>query len=159
MCAVDTTGTHSIYTEYADWAQVMYHVSTLLPYTSTNKQQLQRKRHIGNDIVTVVFQEANAAPFLCTSVRSNFQKVFIVVRALTSPGTLTGTGSQRQTASYRCASYRTPSYRCGYSTWIDWCRTNLTSYYRSETLIPIFYLLTCSWIFFYFCTHKIVSLY
>ena len=34
----------------------MFHVSTLLPFTDTDRQQLQRKRHVGNDIVAVVFQ-------------------------------------------------------------------------------------------------------
>ena len=42
--------------------EVMFHVSTLLPYSESDKQQLQRKRHIGNDIVAVVFQEDNT-PF------------------------------------------------------------------------------------------------
>ena len=40
----------------------MYHVATLLPFSDTDAQQLQRKRHIGNDIVSIVFQEANT-PF------------------------------------------------------------------------------------------------
>ncbi|CAK5057246.1 unnamed protein product [Meloidogyne enterolobii] len=31
----------------------MFHVSTLLPYTAGDTQQLQRKRHIGNDIVAI----------------------------------------------------------------------------------------------------------
>lgn len=34
----------------------MFHVSTLLPYTVGDLQQLQRKRHIGNDIVAIIFQ-------------------------------------------------------------------------------------------------------
>lgn len=34
----------------------MFHVSTFLPYTVGDTQQLQRKRHIGNDIVAIVFQ-------------------------------------------------------------------------------------------------------
>ena len=44
------------------FVEVMFHVSTLLPYSESDKQQLQRKRHIGNDIVAVVFQEDNT-PF------------------------------------------------------------------------------------------------
>ena len=44
--------------------------------------QLLRKRHIGNDIVTVIFQEPGALPFTAKSVRSQFQHVFIVVRVL-----------------------------------------------------------------------------
>ncbi|XP_025068847.1 signal-induced proliferation-associated 1-like protein 3, partial [Alligator sinensis] len=76
----DSTGTHSLYTTYQDY-EIMFHVSTMLPYTPNNRQQLLRKRHIGNDIVTIVFQEPGALPFTPQSVRSHFQHVFIVVRA------------------------------------------------------------------------------
>jgi len=37
--------------------EIMFHISTLLPYTPDNPQQVERKRHIGNDIVNIVFQE------------------------------------------------------------------------------------------------------
>ncbi|XP_062413190.1 signal-induced proliferation-associated 1-like protein 1 isoform X2 [Pungitius pungitius] len=75
----DSTGTHSLYTTYKDY-EIMFHVSTLLPHTPNNKQQLLRKRHIGNDIVTIVFQEPGAHPFTPKTIRSHFQHVFIVVR-------------------------------------------------------------------------------
>ncbi|KAM6337456.1 GTPase-activating Rap/Ran-GAP domain-like protein 3 isoform 7-T8 [Alca torda] len=52
----DTTGTCSIYTVFQGH-EIMFHVSTMLPYSRENKQQVERKRHIGNDIVTIVFQE------------------------------------------------------------------------------------------------------
>uniref|UniRef100_A0A915JMX3 Rap-GAP domain-containing protein n=1 Tax=Romanomermis culicivorax TaxID=13658 RepID=A0A915JMX3_ROMCU len=101
-CKGDTTGQLSVYTTYQQ-CEVMFHVSTLLPFTSNNKQQrsrnlenedneakfdkhffnlrlllrsivlyelnqtkngqptdesnLSRKRHIGNDIVTIIFQD------------------------------------------------------------------------------------------------------
>ncbi|KAL4659705.1 signal-induced proliferation-associated 1-like protein 2 isoform X1 [Arapaima gigas] len=75
----DSTGTHSLYTRYQDY-EIMFHVSTMLPYTANNTQQLLRKRHIGNDIVTIVFQEPGALPFTPKSIRSHFQHVFIVVQ-------------------------------------------------------------------------------
>ncbi|XP_045065070.1 signal-induced proliferation-associated 1-like protein 1 isoform X3 [Coregonus clupeaformis] len=75
----DSTGTHSLYTAYRDY-EIMFHVSTMLPYTPNNKQQLLRKRHIGNDIVTIVFQEPGALPFTPKTIRSHFQHVFIIVR-------------------------------------------------------------------------------
>uniref|UniRef100_A0A8C7XWM1 Signal induced proliferation associated 1 like 1 n=1 Tax=Oryzias sinensis TaxID=183150 RepID=A0A8C7XWM1_9TELE len=75
----DSTGTHSLYTSHKDY-EIMFHVSTLLPYTPNNKQQLLRKRHIGNDIVTIVFQEPGAHPFTPRNIRSHFQHVFIIVR-------------------------------------------------------------------------------
>ncbi|KAM9080308.1 signal-induced proliferation-associated protein 1 isoform 1-T1 [Megaptera novaeangliae] len=76
----DSTGTHSLYTTYQDH-EIMFHVSTMLPYTPNNQQQLLRKRHIGNNIVTIVFQEPGSKPFCPTTIRSHFQHVFLVVRA------------------------------------------------------------------------------
>nr|XP_060463227.1 signal-induced proliferation-associated protein 1 isoform X2 [Panthera onca] len=76
----DSTGTHSLYTTYQDH-EIMFHVSTMLPYTPNNQQQLLRKRHIGNDIVTIVFQEPGSKPFCPATIRSHFQHVFLVVRA------------------------------------------------------------------------------
>uniref|UniRef100_A0A8V5GNA7 Uncharacterized protein n=1 Tax=Melopsittacus undulatus TaxID=13146 RepID=A0A8V5GNA7_MELUD len=76
----DSTGTHSLYTTYHGY-EVMFHVSTMLPFTPSNPQQLLRKRHIGNDIVTIVFQEPGAKPFSPRALRSHFQHIFLVVRA------------------------------------------------------------------------------
>ncbi|XP_036261571.1 signal-induced proliferation-associated protein 1 [Molothrus ater] len=81
----DSTGTHSLYTTYHGY-EVMFHVSTMLPFTPRNPQQLLRKRHIGNDIVTIVFQEPGALPFSPRALRSHFQHVFLVVR-VHEPGT------------------------------------------------------------------------
>uniref|UniRef100_A0A671LIF6 Signal-induced proliferation-associated 1-like protein 2 n=1 Tax=Sinocyclocheilus anshuiensis TaxID=1608454 RepID=A0A671LIF6_9TELE len=75
----DSTGSHSLYTTYKDY-ELMFHVSTLLPYTPNNRQQLLRKRHIGNDIVTIVFQEPGALPFTPKNIRSHFQHVFVIVK-------------------------------------------------------------------------------
>ncbi|XP_035381227.1 signal-induced proliferation-associated 1-like protein 3 [Electrophorus electricus] len=75
----DSTGTHSLYTTYQGY-EIMFHVSTLLPYMPSNPQQLLRKRHIGNDIVTIIFQEPGALPFTPQNIRSHFQHVFVIVR-------------------------------------------------------------------------------
>ncbi|KAM3875588.1 signal-induced proliferation-associated 1-like protein 3 [Diretmus argenteus] len=75
----DSTGTHSLYTAYQGY-EVMFHVSTMLPYMPSNPQQLLRKRHIGNDIVTIIFQEPGALPFTPQNIRSHFQHVFVIVR-------------------------------------------------------------------------------
>ncbi|XP_046962369.1 signal-induced proliferation-associated 1-like protein 2 [Vanessa cardui] len=77
----DSTGLFSVYTTYQG-CEIMFHVSTMLPYTPNNRQQLLRKRHIGNDIVTIVFQEPGAAPFTPRNIRSQFQHVFVVVRVI-----------------------------------------------------------------------------
>ncbi|XP_057379207.1 signal-induced proliferation-associated 1-like protein 1 [Daphnia carinata] len=78
---MDSTGLYSLYSQYQD-RELMFHVSSLLPFTPNNRQQLLRKRHIGNDIVTIVFQEPGALPFSPKNIRSQFQHVFIIVRVL-----------------------------------------------------------------------------
>lgn len=55
--------------------------SSLHPPPPPCNSQLLRKRHIGNDIVTIVFQEPGSKPFCPTTIRSHFQHVFLVVRA------------------------------------------------------------------------------
>ncbi|KAM4563107.1 rap1 GTPase-activating protein 1-like isoform 5-T5 [Odontesthes bonariensis] len=74
------TGTESVYCNYRN-KEVMFHVSTKLPYTEGDTQQLQRKRHIGNDIVAVVFQEKNT-PFVPDMIASNFLHAYIVVQVV-----------------------------------------------------------------------------
>ena len=59
----------------------MFHVSTLLPYTVGDTQQVQRKRHVGNDIVAIVFQDENT-PFVPNMIASNFLHAYIVVQAI-----------------------------------------------------------------------------
>ncbi|XP_038138631.1 rap1 GTPase-activating protein 1-like isoform X14 [Cyprinodon tularosa] len=74
------TGTESVYCNYRN-KEVMFHVSTKLPYTEGDTQQLQRKRHIGNDIVAIVFQEENT-PFVPDMIASNFLHAYIVVQVV-----------------------------------------------------------------------------
>ncbi|XP_041038371.1 rap1 GTPase-activating protein 1-like, partial [Carcharodon carcharias] len=72
------TGLESVYTQHQG-SEIMFHVSTLLPFTVGDAQQLQRKRHIGNDIVAVLFQDWDT-PFCPTMVASNVLHAYIVVR-------------------------------------------------------------------------------
>uniref|UniRef100_A0A663E1Y9 RAP1 GTPase activating protein n=1 Tax=Aquila chrysaetos chrysaetos TaxID=223781 RepID=A0A663E1Y9_AQUCH len=72
------TGSESVYCHFRD-KEIMFHVSTKLPYTEGDAQQLQRKRHIGNDIVAIVFQDENT-PFVPDMIASNFLHAFVVVQ-------------------------------------------------------------------------------
>ncbi|KAM7397423.1 hypothetical protein PAMA_005630 [Pampus argenteus] len=72
------TGSQSVYTIHRQ-QEIMFHVSTKLPFTEGDTQQLQRKRHIGNDIVALVFQE-EATPFVPDMIASNFLHAFILVQ-------------------------------------------------------------------------------
>ncbi|XP_026680586.1 LOW QUALITY PROTEIN: signal-induced proliferation-associated 1-like protein 2 [Diaphorina citri] len=65
----DSTGLYSVYSEHQG-CQVMFHVSPLLPFTPHNRQ-LQQKTF-----------KPGSLPFTPKTIRSQFQHVFIVVRAL-----------------------------------------------------------------------------
>jgi len=73
----DRTGTESVFTKFMHY-KVMFHVSTMLPFNPKDAQQVGKKRHIGNDIVVVVFMEAGDR-FDPTLLTSNFIHVFIIV--------------------------------------------------------------------------------
>ncbi|XP_023817366.1 rap1 GTPase-activating protein 2 isoform X3 [Oryzias latipes] len=73
------TGSESIYTVFRQ-REIMFHVSTKLPFTEGDVQQLQRKRHIGNDIVAAVFQE-ESTPFVPDMIASNFLHAYVLVQA------------------------------------------------------------------------------
>ncbi|XP_059383772.1 rap1 GTPase-activating protein 1-like isoform X10 [Carassius carassius] len=72
------TGSESVYHNFHN-KEIMFHVSTKLPYTEGDTQQLQRKRHIGNDIVAIVFQDGNT-PFVPDMIASNFLHAYVVVQ-------------------------------------------------------------------------------
>ena len=76
------TGVHSVYTMY-EGHEVMFHVSVMLPF-SRDTQQVERKRHIGNDIAVIVFVDGEPddeeLSFKPSSVRTKFTHVFAVIR-------------------------------------------------------------------------------
>ena len=74
------TGEHALYETFRG-CEVIFHVSTLLPYVENDPQQLQRKCHIGNDILAIVFQDTNT-PFCPDMIASHFLHAYIVVQAL-----------------------------------------------------------------------------
>jgi hypothetical protein len=66
----DSKGTHSIYTNFQGKFEIMFHVSTLLPFHPADPLkvslvcrvvltglQLVRARQIQNDVVMIIFQE------------------------------------------------------------------------------------------------------
>ncbi|PRP82793.1 hypothetical protein PROFUN_10008 [Planoprotostelium fungivorum] len=73
----NTTGTESLFCTHMA-SQIMFHVSTMLPYSTTDLQQVERKRHIGNDIVVIVFVESGS--FNPLTIQSHFNHVFVVVQ-------------------------------------------------------------------------------
>lgn len=79
-------GTHSIFATL-DQVSVMFHVATMMPFEKeTSHQQgdeeeyrIERKRHIGNDVVCIVFVD-DGATFNPASMRTEFIHVYVVVQ-------------------------------------------------------------------------------
>uniref|UniRef100_A0A3B4YPP1 Rap1 GTPase-activating protein 1-like n=1 Tax=Seriola lalandi dorsalis TaxID=1841481 RepID=A0A3B4YPP1_SERLL len=74
------TGSEAVFTSFHG-REIIFHVATKLPFTEGDQQQLQRKRHIGNDIVALVYQEGQT-PFLSDVIKSHFLHCFVVVRRI-----------------------------------------------------------------------------
>lgn len=74
------TGDSAVY-EVFRGREVLFHVASLLPFSPGDSQQLQRKRHIGNDIVAVIFQE-EPTPFSPDMIASHFLHAFVVVQVM-----------------------------------------------------------------------------
>ncbi|KAI9319486.1 hypothetical protein BX666DRAFT_2025779 [Dichotomocladium elegans] len=60
--------------------EIMFHIAPLMPCRDNDRQQVHRKRYIGNDIVCIVFAEGDAPEFNPDVIRSQFLHVYIVVR-------------------------------------------------------------------------------
>ena len=57
----------------------MFHVSTMLPFSALDLQQLERKRHLGNDVVVIIYKEGDQL-FDPSCLHSEFNHIFIVVQ-------------------------------------------------------------------------------
>jgi len=53
----------------------MFHVSTKIKYNENDPQQVQRKKHLGNDVVLIIFKDAeDISPFKPSSMVSQFNR-------------------------------------------------------------------------------------
>jgi hypothetical protein len=54
----------------------MFHVNTMLPWSSTDVKQIERKRHIGNDVTVLFFVQKGSKfdPRVLTSEFNRIQK-------------------------------------------------------------------------------------
>ncbi|ELP93209.1 rap GTPase-activating protein, putative [Entamoeba invadens IP1] len=75
-----STGLYSYYTTFCEY-EIMFHVSTLLPEQPNDLQRVEKKRHIGNDIVVFIFKEHNDTieQFNPTLMTSQFNHVFVII--------------------------------------------------------------------------------
>jgi len=75
----DFDGTHSVFANFKKF-DLMFHVSTFLSHDPSDSQHLSKKKHIGNDIVVLVFMDIDAPPLDPTFMRTQFTQVYIVVQ-------------------------------------------------------------------------------
>ncbi|KAG0264148.1 hypothetical protein DFQ27_001382 [Actinomortierella ambigua] len=78
------TGEYSYFDTWGMEYEIMYHISTMLPYNTGDRQQIQRKRHIGNDIVCIVFVDG-VQPFMPTAIKSQFLHIFVLIHEIQLP--------------------------------------------------------------------------
>jgi len=84
----DQDGTHSIYTtlstKHKEWTdidyqiEIMFHVSTMLGFEG-DMQQIMKKKHIGNDVVVIIFSECRK-PFSPIYISSKFNQIFVLIK-------------------------------------------------------------------------------
>lgn len=72
------SGTHSVYTRWRE-EEIMFHVSTLLPLYKKDPQQLERKKHIGNDRVVIIFKDGDK-PHPPDSIASKTNQIMILIQ-------------------------------------------------------------------------------
>ncbi|GKT14151.1 hypothetical protein ADUPG1_010425, partial [Aduncisulcus paluster] len=73
------TGPKSIFYQNEEGHEVMFHVSTMLPHSRADDQQIKKKLHIGNDMVVIVFQEPHTELPASNFILSQFVQCIIVV--------------------------------------------------------------------------------
>lgn len=103
----------------------MFHVSTLLPHSKSERQQLERKRHIGNDIVAIVFQETQTN-FNPECIASQFLHVYLVIAPLDNDGTQfkVSVVHRDSVPSFGPSFNHSASFNCDY-TFKQWLLTKL----------------------------------
>ncbi|KAK3845665.1 MAG: hypothetical protein J3R72DRAFT_364316, partial [Linnemannia gamsii] len=89
-------GEYSYYDTWGEGFEIMYHVSTLLPYNTVDRQQIQRKRHIGNDIVCIIFVDGDQ-PFVPNAIKSQFLHIFVIIHLIVLPD-----GNKAYSATVTC---------------------------------------------------------
>jgi len=76
----NTKGTHSIYTHFKEF-ELMYHVSTYLPFHPFDELKLSRARQIQNDVVVIIFMDGNTS-YNPLCMPTNVSHIFIIVQPL-----------------------------------------------------------------------------
>eukprot|EP01094_Clydonella_sp_ATCC50884_P024752 TRINITY_DN6295_c1_g1_i1.p1 TRINITY_DN6295_c1_g1~~TRINITY_DN6295_c1_g1_i1.p1 ORF type:complete len:1306 (+),score=363.41 TRINITY_DN6295_c1_g1_i1:1845-5762(+) len=97
---LDRMGTHSIFKQNQH-GQTMFHVSTYLPFNAGQEQQIERKCHLGNDIVLIIFADG-VFTFDPEEIASQFNCGFILIQPL-SPTERPFDTTERMYRMYCCS--------------------------------------------------------
>lgn len=68
------TGGTSLYCKYDNIYEVMFHVAPLIPCEPNDDQNIGRKRHLGNDMIVLVFTDSDVL-FDPSSFQSQFNRM------------------------------------------------------------------------------------
>ncbi|KAF8622825.1 hypothetical protein AX15_006741 [Amanita polypyramis BW_CC] len=88
------------YAWWDDIGQVLYHTATMMPADSSDPQSNNKKRHIGNDYVRIVWNDSGS-PYRFDTLSTQFQFVNIVIESH-SPGS---------TAAYSISMYESEYFK------------------------------------------------
>ena len=77
----DSKGKYSLFTTFED-INIMYHVSTMLPYDPKDPHKLQRSRVICNDVAMIIFQDGSLTSYIPSTMTGQVSHVFLIVRPI-----------------------------------------------------------------------------
>lgn len=77
-----STGKNAIYYSNAS-QEVIFHTVTLMPSNSSDDQQIEKKRHVGNDFVHIVWSE-HKREYKPTTITSQFNDAHVIIYPLPS---------------------------------------------------------------------------
>jgi peroxiredoxin len=99
--SVSVQGNKAIYVEH-EGNEIIFHVATLIQARDPqiDPQQVDRKRHLGNDVVMLIFKEGNQK-FNPAVIHSQFNHVFVVVQKENSPNSTQGPTKYRVACVYK----------------------------------------------------------
>lgn len=81
---LDTKGEDGEYTYcwHDDFMQTVFHVATLMPKHSSDAHCHFKKRHIGNDYVTIVYNDSMGESYKLGTIQGEFNYVNIIIEPL-----------------------------------------------------------------------------
>jgi RAP1 GTPase activating protein 1 len=97
------SGHRAIYSKLQNF-QIIFHVATLLPFDDADALQVQRKRHVGNDVVVVVFKEGDQ-PLPPGLFVSKFNHIVCIVQVDRKRTLATGRTHYRLSVASRSGSH------------------------------------------------------